>query len=163
MRSSSRYSPRMTSIRTLLLAAALPGLVACSNPPTPPTGAPLSIKHDRALGTFTLPVWQVAFSPDGQMLAGAGADGVITIWSWPDGAMRRTLRHNGGATGLAFSPDGAHLATSGYDAAVRIWRLTDGQPVRKLDGATVHNVPVAPSSFRTGWPSVSRQMRTAAS
>jgi WD40 repeat protein len=122
-------------MRAFVLPAILLTFAACSNP-TPPPGAPYTLKHERSLGAFNLPVWQVAFSPDGRMLAGAGADGAITIWSWPDGAMRRTLRHNGGATGLAFSPDGAHLATSGYDAAARIWRLADGQPVRKLDGAT---------------------------
>src|SRR5688572_18305872 len=123
----------MASIRASLLFCSMAALAACSNSTTPPPAASLAIKHERALGSFTLPVWQVAFSPDGRMLAGAGADGAITVWSWPEGAARITLRHPGGATGLAFSPDSAHLATSGYDAAVRVWRLADSHAERKLD------------------------------
>ncbi len=77
---------------------------------------------------------QVAFSPDGCLLASGGPDGAITIWDLatmqPRGDPR--LRHKGGVTSLAFSPDGQTLASGGEDAAVILWVMGQaiGQSVR---------------------------------
>src|SRR5262249_25640443 len=52
----------------------------------------------------------VAFSADGTMVAGAGGDGVITLWSLPPegappGMPQQIQAHRGGVDALAFSPD----------------------------------------------------------
>jgi WD40 repeat protein len=131
--------------RAFVAAAALV-LAACSERAPTPTNTSIVAKHERALGSFPMPVWQVAFSPDGRLLAGASADGSISLWRWPEGVIARTLEHPGGATGIAFSPDGRHLASSGYDRTLRLWNLERGQVERTLEGhgGTVWSVAFSP-------------------
>ncbi|WP_394428846.1 caspase, EACC1-associated type [Streptomyces sp. SGAir0957] len=72
-------------------------------------------------------VHDLAFSPDGTVLATAGADGVVRLWNT---ATRRQvgadIRHGSGASAhdahdLAFTADGRALATAGEDGTVRLW------------------------------------------
>jgi len=67
-------------------------------------------------------VWQVAFSPDGTLLAAASGDGMIRIWDVESGLLAATLAgHSKAATSLAFSPDGRWLASGGLDGKVVLW------------------------------------------
>jgi WD40 repeat protein len=69
----------------------------------------------------------VAFSPDGNLLATADADGTIRLWNLATGqaigAPLRTFNRPsaGGVNGVAFSPDGNLLATADADGTVRLW------------------------------------------
>jgi hypothetical protein len=82
-------------------------------------------------------VWAVAFSPDGQVIAGGGDDRVIQLW---DGATGKSLRKitADGAVCLAFSPDGKLLASAPGGGAPRhdpqIWDAATGQEVRRCAG-----------------------------
>ncbi|MFO0970329.1 MAG: hypothetical protein U0793_32675 [Gemmataceae bacterium] len=65
----------------------------------------------------------LAFSSDGGLLAGGGADGVIRVWNAASGEQRHVLRgHDGGVAALVFHPDGS-LISAGHDRTVRRWRL----------------------------------------
>ena len=86
----------------------------------------------------------MAFLPDGTLFA-AGTDGRIERVD-PRGAVRSTIVHEGGVTGLALSPDASLLASAGYDRAVRLWRVADGRPAGTLSGhdGTVWTVAWSP-------------------
>ena len=71
-------------------------------------------------------VKQVAFSPDGAVLASCDDTGMVRIWDVSTFAMLREFQaHHGGHARMAFSPDGQWLATSGDEQPIRCWK-TDG-------------------------------------
>jgi WD40 repeat protein len=69
-------------------------------------------------------LWSPTFSPDGQLLATAGSNGIIYLWRADDGRFLRTLEgHSGWIGDLAFSGDGTLLASTSADGTVRLWGI----------------------------------------
>jgi WD40 repeat protein len=69
----------------------------------------------------------LAWSPDGTLLAAASAAGPVSLFAATDGAKRHELPgHDNGTNCLAWSPS-AVLATGGQDGAVKIWDAAAGQ------------------------------------
>jgi WD40 repeat protein/tRNA A-37 threonylcarbamoyl transferase component Bud32 len=69
-------------------------------------------------------VLSVAFRPDGEQIAAAGADGTVLVLSARTGEVIRTLRgHQASVFCVAFSPDGRHLASASEDRTIRFWDL----------------------------------------
>ncbi len=69
-------------------------------------------------------VFDLEFSPDGRMLAGAARDGSVLVWDVEEGALVRTLKgHRGQARFVAFDPSGWRLVSAGSDDTARIWNL----------------------------------------
>jgi WD40 repeat protein len=80
-------------------------------------------------------VHSVAFSPDHQTIASAGADKTIRTWNLADGKQLKSINAHGSSVYcVAYSPDGTQLASGGFDKLVKIWNVADGAEVKKLEG-----------------------------
>jgi WD40 repeat protein len=66
----------------------------------------------------------LAFAPDGSILAASFADGWVRIYGSADGQLLGVL--NGSATALAFSPDGDILAAGLQNGTIRLFNLLTG-------------------------------------
>lgn len=76
----------------------------------------------------------IAFSPDGTLLALGGFEHTAQIWRVADGTLLHTLEgHSDFVSSISFSPDGTLLATGAIDNTVNIWRVADGSLIRSLN------------------------------
>lgn len=96
-------------------------------------------------------VMAVAISPNGSMIASAGADNKVRLWSLSSGLLRQTLgagsRTN---TSVAFSPSGRLVAAGSIDARVRIWKTSSGRKQITLKGHA-HDVNAVAFSADGRW------------
>ena len=84
--------------------------------------------HYKTLTGHTDGVVSLAFSPDGQTLASAGEDDIISLWDVNIGVRKKTFYgHKDYVSGVAFSPDGHLLASTSGDRTMRLWDVNTGQ------------------------------------
>ncbi len=112
-------------------------------PPAPPlpVGEPVS----------TLTGFDLAFHPDGSLLAVPSSDHSVRVWDVSSGRKVLTLRgHKGRVQAVAFSPDGRRLASTSEDNTVKVWDVDAGlargelpAPVFTLEGHTDRVIGVA--------------------
>ncbi len=79
-------------------------------------------------------VHDLAFTPDGQLLATGGSDHYARIWNVADREVLQKMPIIG-MYSLAISPDGALLATAGPDRAVKLWDVASGKMLNSLPHA----------------------------
>jgi WD40 repeat protein len=92
----------------------------------------------RPLGYHLQWPFDVAFHPDGQRVASAGADQCIRIWRVSDGSeLLRLSGHTATVVGVAFTPDGRHLASASLDRTTRVWDAETAEPLRVFWGETI--------------------------
>ncbi|MFM7243490.1 MAG: protein kinase domain-containing protein [Planctomycetaceae bacterium] len=90
-------------------------------------------------------VTDVAYSPNGALVASAAADGTIRIWSTADGTETAILRgHGGPVLAVCFDPSGERLASGSEDRTARVWRLDREEPPTVLSG---HDRPITGIAF----------------
>jgi len=65
-------------------------------------------------------VYSVAFSPDGNWLAGGSKDGTARIWEVATG-QSYIIQHEGPVVAVVFSPNGRWLATGSSDGTASVW------------------------------------------
>lgn len=109
---------------------------------------------DAAIWVYSVETWEplmqlaefwnipdIAFSPDGALLAGGGTSRNVRVWNASDGEQRSILYHSGQVAGLAISPDGATLATGLCEAAEQnlctrggmwMWDLESGRSLERV-------------------------------
>jgi WD40 repeat protein/transcriptional regulator with XRE-family HTH domain len=96
-----------------------------------PVGAPI-----RTGAGYVGGAWEVAFSPNSQLLATPGSGGTVQLWNpvtgQPTGAPIHVTRAQGSVTAVAFSPDGKLLATIGLGGTVQVWNPVTGRPAGAL-------------------------------
>jgi len=81
-------------------------------------------KRVRTLTGGTGLLVDIAYSPDGSLIAAVGVDSTVHLWDAGSGVQRLVLGGNGGPLfAVAFSPDASRLASAGFEPTVRIWAL----------------------------------------
>ena len=83
-------------------------------------------------------IHDLAFSPNGDQLAVGGGnpaiEGIIEIFSWPDGKSLRILReHRDSVTAVAWR-NASSLASASLDRRIIVWDLYTGTAIQQLEG-----------------------------
>lgn len=77
----------------------------------------------------------LAFSPDGNSIAGAGKDGIIKIWDTKKGALLSVLQgHSDRIESIVFSPNGKLLASGSWDGTMRLWNIEEKTQITQQEG-----------------------------
>jgi eukaryotic-like serine/threonine-protein kinase len=89
-------------------------------------------------------IWGSAISPDGQLLAGGGGNGVVYLWDTNGTLVGKLQASKSIVYCVAFSPDGTVLATSStVPAEVQLWDVK----TRSLIGTLPHHTGVYSLAF----------------
>lgn len=102
----------------------------------------------------TWAIWDVALSRDGTLMATAGGDGTVFLWTKEGTTWRKQATLDGTSyriRSVAFSPDARVLATAAESGALRLWDIHTGQVIASLkddvigqDSVGVYSVDFSP-------------------
>ncbi len=92
-------------------------------------------------------VVSIAFTPDGQRIATAGADGTVRLWDAATGQELRLISSHTNEVYLALGPDGNRLLTAGYDGQVKIWDISPGGETAESPLTINHEQPARDAAF----------------
>lgn len=98
----------------------------------------------------TAPIWRLAFSPDGKILASSCWNATnwkttIRLWNRVDGKLLHTItKHRNRVEAIAFSSDGKILVSASNDSTIRLWNTADATQIailRNQNGVDVLQFP----------------------
>jgi WD40 repeat protein len=122
----SPFRSRRAWVFVGLALVALPGLV--------PAQGPGQVKVVATFGGHAEPIYALAASPDGKLIATGSWDRSVRLHETATGKAVRTMAGAQGHTkmvlAVAFSPDGRQLATGGEDNVLKIWDVPSSDPLR---------------------------------
>jgi WD40 repeat protein len=98
-------------------------------------------------------IYRIAFSADGEWIANAAADRLVTAMHITDGTTIQLTGHSQPVTGVAFAPP-EHLVTAGVDQSLRVWQLPEGRLVRTFENHTAAITDLVLRPPRAGEPTV---------
>ena len=85
----------------------------------------------------------VAFSPDGSTVIGAGPNRALRLWNVSSGEPRDLRGHRAPVLGATFSPNGSLAVSTARNLEVRLWHVASGESVQ-LPGTAVRTVRFSP-------------------
>eukprot|EP00931_Biecheleriopsis_adriatica_P101535 TRINITY_DN76652_c0_g1_i1.p1 TRINITY_DN76652_c0_g1~~TRINITY_DN76652_c0_g1_i1.p1 ORF type:complete len:989 (-),score=254.89 TRINITY_DN76652_c0_g1_i1:89-3055(-) len=92
-------------------------------------------KSKQTVIAHTKEVNDVLVSPNNKLIASAGQDKLVRIWSFPEGDLLGECKgHRRGVWSVAFSPIDQVIASAAGDATVRLWNLKDYKAIRAFQG-----------------------------
>ena len=86
----------------------------------------------KTLTGHTDSVTTVVVSPDGKLIASAGYDNTIKLWTIRGELLQTIEAHNLAVTSLAFTPDSKSLASASWDNTIKLWSIKDEGKTSKL-------------------------------
>jgi len=91
-------------------------------------------------------VLNIAYSPDGQVVASSGRDNMIRIWDAATGKeLHCCVGHTDQLIGLTYAPDGKTLVSAGLDHTIRIWDPNSGKEIQQWNcNTSVRSIAFSP-------------------
>lgn len=95
--------------------------------------APTGFRLRHILTQHKQPVSQIAWSPNGNMLASVSQDRTIQIWNMEEDTFLRAFSdYVADITSIAWTPDNSRLASLSRDEVIRVWNISTGQNLQSF-------------------------------
>ena len=132
------YRPTvMSPITSLVFSPEGKSVIACSQAGVHVYDFP-TLNLQRMIEIEARNIHDLAFSPDGDRLAVGGGnpatEGVVEIFSWPEGKSLRVLREHRDSVMAVAWRDASSLASASLDRDIILWDLQRGTSIQRLKG-----------------------------